>query len=160
MRHFVSGMLNRQLFKGFSLGVMFSANSALPYNLTTGSDDNRDTVSNDRPAGVSRNSERGSARWELGTRLGWSIGFGPERKATQMGGPMVVRIGGDGGGAGPQLPGASNKRFRLDLYAQAFNVLNHTNLVGFNGVQTSPFFGRATAALPGRRIETGMRFSF
>ena len=58
------------------------------------------------------------------------------------------------------LPGANNKRFRLDLYAQAFNVLNHTNLTNFNGVLSSPFYGRATAALPGRRVETGLRFSF
>ena len=33
-------------------------------------------------------------------------------------------------------------------------------LIGFSGVQTSPFFGQPTAAIPGRRIETGMRFSF
>jgi hypothetical protein len=160
LRHFFSGMLNRQLFKGLSAGVMFSANSAPPYNVTTGFDDNLDTVSNDRPAGVSRNSARGAARWELGTRLSWSYSFGPERKASAGPMQMVVRVRDDGGGGGPQLPGASNKRFRLDLYAQAFNVLNHTNLTGFNGVLSSPFYGRATASLPGRRIETGLRFSF
>ena len=160
MRHFVSGMLNRKIYKGFSLGLMFNANSAAPYNVTTGFDDNGDTVSNDRPAGVSRNSERGASRWDLGARLGWSFGFGGERPAAAMSGPVVVRVGGDGGGGGPSLPGASNKRLRLELYAQVFNLLNHANLVGFSGVQTSPFFGQATGSLPGRRVETGMRFSF
>ena len=58
------------------------------------------------------------------------------------------------------LADGNNERFRLHLYAQAFNVLNHTNPVGFSGIQTSPFFGRATSALPGRRIETGLRFKF
>jgi len=160
VRHFVSGMLNRKLYKGFSLGLMFSASSAPPYNVTTGFDDNGDTVSNDRPAGVSRNSERGASRWDLGARLGWGVNFGGERPASAMSGPVVVRMGGDGGGGGPSFPGASNKRFRLELYAQVFNVLNHANLVGFSGVQTSPFFGQPTASLPGRRVETGMRFSF
>lgn len=160
MRHFASGMLNRRLFKGLSVGLMFSGNSAPPYNVTTGFDDNGDTVSNDRPAGLSRNSARGAARWELGTRLGWSFAFGPERTAGPVAQQVFVRVGGDGGGAGPLLPGGSNKRYRLDLYAQAFNVLNHTNLTNFSGVRTSPFYGRATAALPGRRVETGLRFSF
>lgn len=71
---------------------------------------------------------------------------------------MVIRIGADGGG--PPLMGPNDRRFRLDLYAQVFNALNHSNLTNFVGVQTSPFFGRATAALPGRRVEAGMRFSF
>ena len=47
-----------------------------------------------------------------------------------------------------------------EFFVQATNVLNHANLIGFTGVQTSPFFGLPIAALPGRRIETGMRFSF
>ena len=43
---------------------------------------------------------------------------------------------------------------------QAYNLLNHVNRVNFAGVETSPFFGSATAAQPGRRMESGMRFSF
>ena len=158
MRHFFSAMLNRKLYRGFSLGLSLSANSALPYNITTGFDDNGDTVSNDRPADVARNSARGAARWDVGARLSWSVGFGGERPAGAMAGPMVVRIGGDG--AGPSFPGVNNKRFRLELYAQVFNLINHANLTSFVGVQTSPFFGQATAALPGRRVETGLRFNF
>lgn len=159
VRHFFSAMLNRKLYKGFSGGLMFSASSAPPYNVTTGFDDNGDTVSNDRPAGVSRDSARGAARWEMGARLGWGLGFGGERKSSAAAGPVMIRMSGDAG-AGPQLPGPNNQRFRLDFYAQAFNLLNHTNPTAFSGVQTSPFFGRATAALPGRRVETGLRFSF
>ena len=36
--------------------------SATPYNVTTGVDGNGDTVFNDRPLGVERNSERGAGR--------------------------------------------------------------------------------------------------
>ncbi len=119
-----------------------------------------DTVSNDRPAGVGRNSARGASRWDVGARLGWGFGFGGERKDTPMQGqPVIVRVGAEGGGI-PSLPGVSKQRSHLDFYAQAFKLFNHANLNSFSGVQTSPFFGQPTAALPGRRIETGMRFSF
>lgn len=158
MRHFFSAMLNRNLYRGLSLGVMLSGNTAQPYNVTTGFDDNGDTVSNDRPRGVGRNSGRGAGRFEVGTRLSWGFGFGGERAQQPTGGPVVVRMGGEGAGA--SFPNTSTKRFRLEFYAQAFNLLNHTNATAFSGVQTSPFYGRPTAALPGRRVETGMRFSF
>jgi len=158
VRHVFSAMLSRKLPRGFTLGLMFGASSAPPYNVTTGFDDNGDTVSNDRPAGVRRNSERGSGRAELSARLGWGFGFGGDRQPSTQGGPVMIRVGGDAGP--PALPGASTKRFRLDLYAQFFNLLNHTNLTNYAGVRTSPFFGQATAALPGRRVETGLRFSF
>jgi len=59
----------------------------------------------------------------------------------------------------PQSEG-QDKRYHLGFYVQAYNVLNHANLTNFTGVETSPFFGHATAALPPRRIEIGTRFSF
>jgi hypothetical protein len=158
MRHYFNAMVNRRLYKGFTLGASFNASSALPYNITTGFDDNGDTVSNDRPIGVSSNSARGKARWDMNARLGWSIGFGSSREPSGMGGPVMIRVGGEGGM--PSLPGGSNQRFRMEFYAQAFNLFNHTNLTNFTGVQTSPFYGLPTAALPGRRIEFGTKFSF
>jgi Carboxypeptidase regulatory-like domain len=161
MRHYFSGFLSRRLFGGISLGMNFSYSSALPYNITTGFDDNGDTVSNDRPAGVGRNSARGASRWDLGARLSWGFNFGGERKGE--GGPQQVMVrvgpGGDGGG-GFSPPTLSNQKYRMEFYAQAFNLFNHANLTNFTGVQTSPFFGQATAAQPGRRIETGVRFTF
>jgi hypothetical protein len=76
----------------------------------------------------------------------------------------IVRGDGDSDGGLGAMPGAgmnlSNKRYKTEFYVQAANLLNNVNRVGFIGVQTSPFFGQAVAALPGRRIETGMRFSF
>ena len=160
MRHYFSAMINRRvLFKGLSVGATFSASSATPYNVTTGFDDNGDTVSNDRPAGTGRNSARGAGRWDVSTRVSYGFGFGGKRTGGPMTGPVVIRMG-EGGGGGASFPGANDQRFRVDLYAQFFNVLNHANLTNFSGVQTSPFFGRATSALPGRRVETGLRFSF
>jgi hypothetical protein len=159
MRHYFSAMVNRRLYKGFSVGATFNASSALPYNITTGFDDNGDTVSNDRPAGIGRNSARGKARWDVGTRIGWGFGFGGVREASASGGPVMIRMGGGEGGV-PSLPGANNQKFRMEFYAQAFNLFNHTNLTNFTGVQTSPFFGLPTAAQPGRRMEFGTKFNF
>jgi hypothetical protein len=159
-RHLFSGFISKRLPRGFSVSTIFQTTSALPYNITTGFDDNGDTVINDRPAGVGRNSARGAARWEIGSRLSWGFEFGPDQQ--QAGGPQlrVVRIGGGDGVAPPSLPGMSSKKYRLEFYAQAFNLLNHANPGSFSGVQTSPFFGQATSAQAPRRLELGMRMNF
>ena len=47
--------------------------SKLPYNITTGADDNRDTQTNDRPAGVGRNSARGATLFQADLRLTKSL---------------------------------------------------------------------------------------
>jgi hypothetical protein len=52
------------------------------------------------------------------------------------------------------------QRVRFELYVSAQNLLNHVNPIGFSGVMTSPFFGQPTAAMPGRRIDVGMRIGF
>jgi hypothetical protein len=160
IRHFFSAFASRRLMKGFSLSAIINATSALPYNITTGSDNNFDTVVNDRPVGFGRNSARGAARWEIGSRLSWGKDFGPEQK--QTGGPQIrmVRMGGGEGAAPPSMSTGGTKRFRLEFYAQAFNLLNRTNLGSFSGVQTSPFFGHATSAQMPRRMELGLRFNF
>jgi len=160
-RHLISGFISKRLPRGFAISTVFQATSALPYNITTGFDNNGDTVINDRPAGLGRNSARGASRWEIGSRLSWGKDFGPEQQQGS-GGPQIrmVRIGGGDGAAPPSLPNAATKKYRLEFYAQAFNLLNHANLGAFSGVQTSPFFGHATSAQPPRRMELGLRFNF
>src|SRR5262249_58557376 len=97
--------------------------------------------------------------------LRWGLRFG-QGADYQGGGGAAVRLNrgwwgnGEMPGAMGSMPGTEGKRFRTEVFLQAPNLLNHVNLIGFTGVQTSPLFGQATAALPGRRIETGMRFSF
>jgi len=153
-------LVNVPLFKRVRLATALRAQSALPYNITTGHDDNGDTVSNDRPEGVTRNSGRGSAQVDLGVRVSWSVGFGGA--APPPAGPQVRIVRGDsadplGGMAGGDI---QNKRYGLELYAQAYNALNHTNALNYSGVMTSPFFGQATSAAAPRRIEIGTRLIF
>lgn len=162
VRHRLFVLLNTNLIAGFKLGAMFRASSAPPYNITTGFDNNGDSVSNDRPAGTGRNSARAAAQWDVGTRISWGFGFGKPREQAGGGGPRLVRIRGDSDGVLGSLPslGGNSHRYRMEFYVQAFNLFNHVNPVNYAGVITSPFFGMATAAQPGRRMESGMRFSF
>ena len=161
--HRLSGMFNMNLWKGFKLATSLNASSGQPYNITTGRDDNNDTVSNDRPAGLHRNAGRGTGRFDAGARLSWTFGFGRRRNADGAGAPMVVmhRIGGGGETSmGGFSGGAEDKRWRFELYVAATNVLNRVNPLGYSGVMTSPFFGRPTSAAAPRRIELGARFGF
>ena len=55
---------------------------------------------------------------------------------------------------------ANASRYRLDLYAQVFNLFNTANYNTFVGNMLSPYFGQATSAAPPRRIEIGASLSF
>ena len=74
-----SGVLELPL--GCRLAALVSSRSALPYNETTGPiDANQDGVSgNERPPGVERNSERGSAFFSLNLRFSKTIALGKPR---------------------------------------------------------------------------------
>jgi len=152
--------VNVPLKKRLRLASSVRMQSALPYNITTGRDDNGDTVSNDRPAGVTRNSGRGSAQMDVGLRVSWSLGFGGA--APPPAGPQVRIVRGDNADPLGSVGGidGQSKRYAIELYAQAYNALNHVNALNYSGVLTSPFFGRTTSASAPRRVEIGARLGF
>jgi Carboxypeptidase regulatory-like domain len=150
-------MFSVQPVRSFSVNVTARAQSGTPYTITTGLDTNGDGVFNERPAGVARNSARTAPQWDLGLRLSWSIGFGPHVQ-TQAGQRVMVAM--SPGGVQGGFSGGGDRRYRLEFYAAAANVTNHRNLVGYSGVETSPFFGQPTSVLNPRRIELGVRFAF
>jgi hypothetical protein len=161
-----SAMASTTLMKRVRVAASATARGGAPYNVTTGRDDNGDTVFNDRPEGFGRNGAVGKGMWDVGARVSYAFGFGERAPAGGggHGGPMVIvqRVG---GGAGDMLGGmtgggADDKRFRFELFASAANLFNNVNPVGFSGVMTSPFFGQATGAMPGRRIDVGVRVGF
>ncbi len=166
--HLFNAMANTSLPKNFRLGASFSARTGTPYNITTGRDDNRDTVFTDRPAGVGRNRATTAGQWEAGARLGYTFGFGERRDPAGPGGmppQIIMRVGPGAGAAGDMLGalgggGADNKRIRIELYASAQNLFNTVNPIGYSGVMTSPFFRQPTAAGPARKIDFGTRVSF
>jgi hypothetical protein len=162
VRHRVFTMFNFPLPKGVRGSIMSQAQSGLPYTITTGRDDNGDGVSNDRPAGVGRNSARGDWRWDLSARISRGFGFGGDRTDAPGGGPTIARRAGgdDGGGPMMMMVERSNDRFRVDFYVQGYNLLNRTNYLNYSGSVQSPFFGLPTSAGPARRVEVGVQFGF
>jgi hypothetical protein len=190
IRHRLFLMLNSPLGLGVRAGMQAQFSSAQPYTITTGNDDNGDTVFNDRPAGVTRNSARGASQWNVNLRVSRSfnlggvlpggptfIGGAPASAAATVGRPgaaatagraasapaAMQRGAGDGGGPVVRemiMDGSTPSRYRLDLYAQVFNLFNKTNLNQFIGNLRSPYFGQATSAAAARRIEIGASLSF
>jgi hypothetical protein len=148
-------MLSMEPIPDISFSMNVTGQSGLPYNVTTGSDDNGDGLFNDRPAGTARNSVHGAAQWTVNGRLTYSIRLGQPRQGGGGGGTTVIRMG-EAGGFGP----GGGAGFRIDLYASAQNLLNHDNYVGYSGVMTSPFFARPTNVTGPRKIEAGVRFAF
>jgi hypothetical protein len=120
--------------KLFNLGISWSLYSGQPYTLTTGLDQFHTGTANARPAGVSRNSLQGPAFADLDLR--WSRDFSVTKGKKKEDGVKAT------------------------LAIDAFNVLNEVNYSGFIGNLSSPFFGRAIAAQPSRRLQFSFRLKF
>jgi hypothetical protein len=84
VRHRFTGNLVCELPFGFNAGAIVTANSAAPYNHTTGRDDNADFVTNDRPVGVRFNSLRGSPLFLTDLRLTKKLFLGQTRNIEVM----------------------------------------------------------------------------
>jgi hypothetical protein len=106
VRHRIQGMVNVPLFYGVRTSVNFQAQSAAPYTITTGRDENRDGVVNDRPAGVGRNTERGAATWTMNLNITKQFALGGPRNG-QGGGGRGFPGGGPGGPPGPGTGGGA-----------------------------------------------------
>lgn len=160
IRHRGGANFSSSPFRNFTLGLNLRAQSGLPYNVTTGRDNNADGVFNDRPAGTARNSARGAAQWDIGGRMSYAIGFGTPRQTG--GGPGGMRVVmGEGGGLAPGFGGgAADKRYRVEVYVSGQNLLNRANYTAYSFVMTSPFFGRPIAAAQPRKLQVGIRFGF
>jgi hypothetical protein len=132
----------------FNIGFTTRWQSAAPYNITSGADINGDTVTNDRPAGVRRNAARGDGFWTTDLRVGWN-------RAVAGG-----RGRGPGGGQPPAETPGERRAPQLGFSISARNIFNRPQYGSFNGVITSPLFGRPVSAQNPRRVDVGMSFSF
>lgn len=79
VRHRVVSNVIYELPYGIQIGGIMTANSAPPYNITTGTDANRDGDNNDRPAGVGFNAGRGDKFFQTDVRLSKKFEFGRAR---------------------------------------------------------------------------------
>jgi hypothetical protein len=117
------------------IGALLAVSSAPPFNVTTGFDNNHDTVANDRPPGVTRNTGLASGFAQLDLR--WT-------KLFRLSPPFN------------REEDAKNVDFSID----AFNVFNHPNYSTYVGVTSSPWFGRPVTALSARTIQFSIRYRF
>ena len=76
VRHRLSASMNTDLRAGFRMNMFLRAQSASPYNITTGLDENGDGQTNERPFGYTRNSGRGQATAYLDMGLVWQHSLG------------------------------------------------------------------------------------
>lgn len=157
-RHQLYASIYWKIRKDLRISTIFSAASPLPYTITTGSDENGDTVFNDRPFGVGRNSLRGAWQRQVDVNLSWTLGLFKENSG-QAGKPGLIVITSDEAGSG-DFSSDSTHKYSIKFFVAARNVFNQPNFTNYVGVQTSPFFRQPIAADMPRRIELGMRFNF
>jgi hypothetical protein len=153
-------------------GIRFNSNvnwqSGSPYTITTGFDENKDGLLNDRPAGVGRNTKRGDSTWTVNMRVQKVFGIGaPQGGGAGFpgggGGPRVGQQRGQGGGGGRGGGGGfnnTNSRYNVELYISADNVFNHVNYNSYISSLNSNRFGEPTSAGAPRRVQVGMGFRF
>ena len=128
---------------GFKTGTVVKLNSGLPYNITTGYDHNGDDVTNDRPAGVGRNTGNGPGYADVDIHLSKDF--------------RLLRVG---------------QHARMEFGLDAFNVFNRVNFKNFIGVcgcqnldqvptaTTPDTFGHADSAQSARELQLSFKFRF
>lgn len=125
-------------WKKFSFSSVFRLESPRPYTITTGFDNNGDSVLNDRPFGIERNSERGDWFKQVDADLSWRTKFGKVDEKNP----------------------SSNLKNRMVFNIAVKNLFNQTNKQNFIGIQTSPFFQQATTTSPARTVQGSITYLF
>jgi hypothetical protein len=132
--HHFNASVNARLPFGAYLTTEVDLSSGDHYSVTTGRDDNRDGVTNDRPAGERRDGRRG-----------------PYHRTVNFSVTKSLALGGS--------PDGESSR-SLNVFANLSNAFNTVNLNNPVGVITSANFGKFLGASNPREIELGVRFQF
>ena len=136
--HTFNASVNSRLPLDVYLTTTINARSGSFYSITTGKDDNKDGVINDRPPGVPKNSEVGPHYFDVSFNFSKAFELNP------------AAAGGARRCSGPQM----------NVFANLNNAFNMTHPGTPSGVMTSPFFRKSYNATSPRDIEVGMRFQF
>jgi hypothetical protein len=135
---------------GVQVAGLFQARSGVPWNVTTGIDNNRDTVINDRPdlavpggdpldkntyvspvgrvGNLARNANNGPSFYSLDARIS-----------------KLVQV----------------QRMRVEAFVEGFNLTNKVNFLRPNGNLRSALFGKSTGIEGNQRqLEIGLRLDF
>ena len=160
VRHRMRGSVSTQALRNLNAQVSWDGNSGGPYTITTGTDDNGDSIFNDRPLLTPRNSARLPWRSTFSANVSYTIPIGraPGVEGGRPGAGGRPGPGGRPGGPGGGGPRGRQKGITISLSAQ--NLTNRSNFSGFSGVMTSPYFMQATSVSNPRQVDLSLRFNF
>jgi hypothetical protein len=151
---FFSGTLN--LPYRLALTTQFEATEGLPYNITTGTDNNGDGNLTDRPSYTSL-----PGPGVYGTRFGLlttnTVNGNVPRNSGTM--PTLLHLDANLSRAFVLNPRNKEHAYSLTFTARSANLLNHTNVTSVQTV-LSPTLGQPLSAEVARRMEVGVRFAF
>ncbi|MEO5740742.1 MAG: carboxypeptidase regulatory-like domain-containing protein [Vicinamibacterales bacterium] len=156
-KHRFNGGFLTQAFRDLGVQVNVNGNLGTAYGIQTGFDGNGDLIFNDRPAGIARNTLLTAPTWSLNMFAGYSFTFGP---SIQL--PPGIQFGPGAGGTltVTTVTRPDQGRYRMSVNVFVNNLTNRTNLMGYSGVQTSPFYSLPTMAQGARRIQASMNLQF
>ena len=155
--HHLIAFTNYVLPRAVNLSIQFDSASGLPYNVTTGFDNNGDGVFNDRPV-FSTNPTDTLYPTRFGTLSPDATGTSIGRDAGTL--PWNVHLDANLSRSFALPHKAGKEAQNLALNVRSTNLLNHTNVTAVGGVLGSPLFAQPYLADPGRRVEAGLRWSF
>lgn len=139
-------------FWGIRSSAVLQVSSGIPYNVTTGQDDNSDGITTDRPAGVGRNEGQDSSieainavRDQEVVPLDPILSVPREPSFVQVDLRLYKQFGSSDDGSS-------------QIFLQVFNLFDRENVGLIEGRAISPNFGRPiTLAGPPRTVELGLR---
>ncbi len=142
---------------GLRSSAVLRLSSGLPYNVTTGQDNNLDGIYTDRPAGIGRNEGEDSSMAAINAvRDQPVVLLAPITSVPQE--PSFFQI--DVRLYRP-FYFSSQGRMSGEWFLQVFNLLDRQNIGLIEGRAISPNFGRAiTLAGPPRTLEIGLRVGY
>ncbi len=163
-RLFTGGTIT--LPRGFTLEPFLIARGGRTFNITTGADNNGDTIYNDRPSFATDLTRPSVVRTRFGnfdtdpiagqTIIPANFGTGPTYISLQLSlsksfkfgpRPAVETEAPPPAGAPPTKPGAAppkpDPRYELGFSTEAQNIFNHVNGAVPIGILTSPYFGKS-----------------
>lgn len=141
---------------GVQIGAFMQARSGLPWTVTTGIDNNRDSIINDRPDLVVQGGDPLDKATYSSTftgrvgNLGRNTNLGPGYFEVHLRGSKFINL-------------ARAKLDRLELFVEALNVTNRNNFGNPNGNLRASTFGTSTTLASGatpRQVELGFRLNF
>jgi outer membrane receptor protein involved in Fe transport len=138
---------------GLRASTVIQFASGVPFNVTTGLDENYDGINTDRPEGVGRNTGEDTPLGPV-NEIRRDEGLPEVASLRQPSFAQVdIRI------TKPFVAGRGERR--AEAYVQVFNLLNRYNGGPVDGRVTSLYFGRPVGyAGPPRSVEAGLKFAF